>query len=104
MPARARPAGRLLDPPSHDLQSHLHRFASEGLRTLVLAQKVLTPEQAQAWLATYQEAAVSLVQREERLEAAAYALEVRTSPFVRVRHAVLTALAVRAVAGGRHRH
>ncbi|GAB9471416.1 Phospholipid-transporting atpase [Globisporangium polare] len=57
------------------LVEELKRFASEGLRTLVLASKELSHEEYFAWDAKYQEAVTSLVNREEMLEDVAEVLE-----------------------------
>ena len=48
---------------------HLQKFAGEGLRTLVLAVKVLTPEYFDDWKRRHHEAAVSIHNREEKLDA-----------------------------------
>jgi magnesium-transporting ATPase (P-type) len=57
------------------LQMHLGEFAREGLRTLVLAMKVLTEEECFSWLETYNAAATSLQDRNKLLTAAAKEIE-----------------------------
>merc|ERR1719341_850114 len=47
---------------------HLHKFASEGLRTLVLGVKDLTEAQFEQWKAEHHKAAVALENRDERLD------------------------------------
>ncbi|KAH9136730.1 hypothetical protein LEN26_006021 [Aphanomyces euteiches] len=58
------------------LEEHLKTFASEGLRTLVLAKRVLTSTEYEEWNKVYQAAATSLVDRDALLDAAAELLEV----------------------------
>ncbi|KAF0683495.1 Aste57867_24447 [Aphanomyces stellatus] len=58
------------------LDDHLKTFASEGLRTLVLAKRELTPDAYEAWNKQYQAAATALVGRDDLLDAAAEVLEV----------------------------
>ncbi|KAF6763732.1 phospholipid-translocating ATPase [Ephemerocybe angulata] len=53
----------------------LDEFASEGLRTLTLAYKVISEEFYQAWAERYHEATVSLDDREEKIEAVCDELE-----------------------------
>ncbi|XP_053679625.1 phospholipid-transporting ATPase ID [Anopheles nili] len=57
----------------HDLkartQEHLNKFAGEGLRTLVLAERRLTKEFYESWLVRQREAALSLDGREDKLGA-----------------------------------
>lgn len=48
---------------------HLQKFAGEGLRTLVLAERVLDGEFFRVWRARQQEAALSLDGREDKLGA-----------------------------------
>ncbi|PCH37630.1 phospholipid-translocating P-type ATPase [Wolfiporia cocos MD-104 SS10] len=50
-------------------EGHLDEFASEGLRTLTLAYKVITEDDYEAWNRKYVEASVSLESREEKVEA-----------------------------------
>ncbi|OQR96809.1 phospholipid-transporting ATPase, partial [Achlya hypogyna] len=59
-----------------DLNDQLKTFATEGLRTLVLAKRELTTAEYDDWNKTYQEAATSLVNRDQMLDDAAEALEV----------------------------
>ena len=44
------------------------KFASDGLRTLCLAYKDLTAAQFDAWKESHQQAALSLVDREDKLD------------------------------------
>ena len=39
---------------------HVDHFASQGLRTLVLAKRTLEPAEAEAWLRQFNEAATAL--------------------------------------------
>ena len=57
------------------LQAHLGDFASEGLRTLVLGMRVLSESECEEWLKVYQEASVSLKDRDEMLTQAALKIE-----------------------------
>ncbi|CCL98771.1 uncharacterized protein FIBRA_00776 [Fibroporia radiculosa] len=50
-------------------ERHLDEFASEGLRTLTVAYKVISEEEYDAWNRKYQEASVSLEDREGKVEA-----------------------------------
>ncbi|CAL8087177.1 unnamed protein product [Orchesella dallaii] len=50
-------------------QEHLNKYAGEGLRTLVLAVKELTPEYFEDWKSRHHEAACSLTNRDEKLDA-----------------------------------
>ncbi|KAF0688063.1 Aste57867_20287 [Aphanomyces stellatus] len=63
-------------PLTGSMEDNLKAFASEGLRTLVLAKRELTPDAYEAWNKVYQAAATALVGRDESLDAAAEALEV----------------------------
>jgi phospholipid-translocating ATPase len=54
---------------------HLNEFASEGLRTLLFAQKFLSEEEYKSWKTLYHEAETSLTNRQERIEAAAELIE-----------------------------
>ncbi|RHZ23759.1 hypothetical protein DYB37_003274 [Aphanomyces astaci] len=65
-----------LDSSSAQLDEHLKAFASEGLRTLVLAKRELSEADYEAWNKVYQAAATSLTDRDNLLDAAAEALEV----------------------------
>ncbi|XP_052869417.1 phospholipid-transporting ATPase ID [Anopheles cruzii] len=62
-----------LGPNQHDLkartQEHLNKFAGEGLRTLVLAERRLSKEFYESWLLRQREAALSLDGREDKLGA-----------------------------------
>ncbi|KDO21212.1 hypothetical protein SPRG_21329 [Saprolegnia parasitica CBS 223.65] len=58
------------------LDEQLKSFASEGLRTLVLSQRELSKDEYERWNKTYQEAATSLVNRDQMLDDAAEVLEV----------------------------
>ncbi|KAH7343680.1 hypothetical protein B0J17DRAFT_643413 [Rhizoctonia solani] len=53
----------------------LDYFASEGLRTLCLAYKILSPDEYEAWNTRYQEAQVALDGREEKVEAVSDEIE-----------------------------
>jgi len=57
------------------LQAHLGEFASEGLRTLVLAVKILSDEDAERWLAKFKEASTSIDDRDKKLTDVAYEIE-----------------------------
>lgn len=50
-------------------EEHLQRFASEGLRTLVLAYKQLDPDYFSDWRQRHHEASVAMSQREEQVDA-----------------------------------
>ncbi|EAA32083.3 hypothetical protein GE21DRAFT_7165 [Neurospora crassa] len=54
---------------------HIDDFASEGLRTLVFAYRYLDGEEYRKWKTIYHEATTSLVNRQERIEAAAEIIE-----------------------------
>lgn len=54
---------------------HLENYASEGLRTLVYAQRYLTEQEYEAWSRIYNEAKTSLDQRQMRIEEAAELVE-----------------------------
>uniref|UniRef100_A0AAG5D0R0 Phospholipid-transporting ATPase n=1 Tax=Anopheles atroparvus TaxID=41427 RepID=A0AAG5D0R0_ANOAO len=62
-----------LGPNQHDLkartQEHLNKFAGEGLRTLVLAERRLSKQFYESWLVRQREAALSLDGREDKLGA-----------------------------------
>ena len=49
---------------------HLDDFATEGLRTLLFADKVLPQEDYAAWKKLYHDATTALINRQERIEAA----------------------------------
>ncbi|KAG7395223.1 Phospholipid-transporting ATPase IA [Phytophthora boehmeriae] len=57
------------------MDEELKRFASEGLRTLVICSKQLTKEEYLAWNVKYQEAVTSLTNRDELLEQVAEIIE-----------------------------
>ncbi|GLB34568.1 putative cation transport ATPase (P-type) (TC 3.A.3) family, type IV subfamily protein [Lyophyllum shimeji] len=54
---------------------HLGEFASEGLRTLTLAYKVVPEDEYEAWNERYHEATVAMDNREEKIEAVSDELE-----------------------------
>ncbi|KAI3396407.1 hypothetical protein diail_12215 [Diaporthe ilicicola] len=54
---------------------HLDDFASEGLRTLLYAYRYVSEEDYAQWKSIYHEATTSLVDRQERIEAAAEVIE-----------------------------
>lgn len=54
---------------------HLDDFATEGLRTLLFADKVIPEEDYAAWKKLYQDATTALVNRQERIEAAGEVIE-----------------------------
>ncbi|KAK5125408.1 hypothetical protein LTR85_000517 [Meristemomyces frigidus] len=54
---------------------HLDEFASEGLRTLLFAHKIIPAAEYAGWKKLYQDATTSLVNRQERIEAAAEMIE-----------------------------
>lgn len=54
---------------------HLERFAREGLRTLCVADRVLSEEEYQAWSREHDVAAAALTEREEKLEQVSSAIE-----------------------------
>jgi hypothetical protein len=64
-----------VEPTRATLEAHLTRFASDGLRTLVLAQRELSPAEFEAWRAAHHAASVALTKREERLAEVAEAFE-----------------------------
>lgn len=51
----------------YQFYEHLKKFAGEGLRTLVLAERHLTAEFYEDWSKRHWEASISLEQREEKL-------------------------------------
>lgn len=55
--------------------AHLGAYAREGLRTLVLARRALSAQQASEWLAAFKAAGLSRVERDARLAEAAAAVE-----------------------------
>ncbi|EPQ57895.1 phospholipid-translocating P-type ATPase [Gloeophyllum trabeum ATCC 11539] len=68
-----------LKPGNDDLkkttEQHLDQFASEGLRTLTLAYKVISDEEYEPWARRYQEATVAMEDREGAIEAVCEELE-----------------------------
>lgn len=54
---------------------HLDEFATEGLRTLLFAQRELSEEDYAAWKETYQNATTALDSRQDKIEAAAEVIE-----------------------------
>ncbi|KKA26695.1 hypothetical protein TD95_003347 [Thielaviopsis punctulata] len=48
--------------------SHMHDFASEGLRTLLFAYRFLDTDEYEAWKLKYREATTSLDNRQQRIE------------------------------------
>ena len=54
---------------------HLDEFATEGLRTLLFAYKVIPEADYSSWKKLYQDATTSLVNRQDRIEAAADVIE-----------------------------
>lgn len=61
-----------LGPNQHDIkhrtQEHLNKFAGEGLRTLVLAERVIHDHFYERWKKKYREAAVASSGRDEKVE------------------------------------
>ncbi|KAG6812132.1 hypothetical protein H0H92_004246 [Tricholoma furcatifolium] len=58
-----------------ETERHLGEFASEGLRTLTLAYKVIPEAEYEAWSERYHDASVSMENRDERIEAVSDELE-----------------------------
>ncbi|GJC80479.1 putative phospholipid-transporting ATPase C821.13c [Colletotrichum liriopes] len=54
---------------------HLDDFATEGLRTLLYAQKFISEQDYRTWKQTFDHAATSLTDRQEKIEAAAETIE-----------------------------
>ncbi|EQB50527.1 hypothetical protein CGLO_10022 [Colletotrichum gloeosporioides Cg-14] len=54
---------------------HLDDFATEGLRTLLFAQKFISNQDYRAWKQSFDAAATSLTDRQEKIEAAAETIE-----------------------------
>ncbi len=54
---------------------HIDDFASEGLRTLIFAYRFIDEQDYKQWKKVYHEATTSLVNRQERIEAAAELIE-----------------------------
>lgn len=62
-------------PHTTQINSHLQTFASEGLRTLVLAKRVLTEQEYMTYNQEYIQAATALEDREAKLDAVAESIE-----------------------------
>lgn len=58
-----------------DTMAHLEDFASEGLRTLCLAMRVVPEDEYAEWARFYEEAATSMTDRAEKLDEAAELIE-----------------------------
>ncbi|KAH6937135.1 hypothetical protein HPB50_025756 [Hyalomma asiaticum] len=58
---------------------HLEEFASQGLRTLCLAEADISPEYYEEWKNTYHKATTSLQMRERKIEDAAQLIEANLS-------------------------
>ncbi|KAG6843812.1 hypothetical protein H0H87_000218 [Tephrocybe sp. NHM501043] len=58
-----------------DTERHLGEFASEGLRTLTLAYKVIPEAEYEAWSERYHAATVAMDDRDEKIEAVSDELE-----------------------------
>ncbi|GBB83626.1 hypothetical protein RclHR1_10320004 [Rhizophagus clarus] len=58
-----------------DTLADLEIFANEGLRTLCIAYRVISDEEYNAWAKTYEEAASSIYDREEKIEQACEMIE-----------------------------
>ncbi|KAK2026044.1 phospholipid-translocating P-type ATPase [Colletotrichum zoysiae] len=54
---------------------HIDDFATEGLRTLLFAQKFISEQDYRTWKRTFDDAATSLTNRQEKIEAAAEIIE-----------------------------
>lgn len=54
---------------------HLEDFASEGLRTLCIASRIVSEEEYQSWAARYYEASTALDDRSDQLDAVAEQIE-----------------------------
>lgn len=57
------------------LDAHLSEFASDGLRTLVLARRELEEEEFKAWLVEYEKAATAVERRDELMAQVAEGVE-----------------------------
>ncbi len=55
--------------------NHVDEFATEGLRTLVFGYRFIDNEEYLHWKKTYEDATTSLINRQERIEAAAELIE-----------------------------
>ncbi|KAG5643214.1 hypothetical protein DXG03_001334 [Asterophora parasitica] len=56
-------------------ERHLGEFASQGLRTLTLAYKVIQKDEYEAWSERYHTASIAMVERDEKIEAVSDELE-----------------------------
>lgn len=63
------------EPHRRELDTHLTRFASDGLRTLVLAQREMTAAEFSEWKEEHMTAAMALANREDLLAAVAERFE-----------------------------
>lgn len=63
------------DPLKEITQEHLEEFANDGLRTLCLAYRVITPEEFSAWNVEYRAASNSLTDRDGQMEIIANKIE-----------------------------
>jgi len=54
---------------------YLQEYASEGLRTLLLAEKVITEEEYEGWKKEYEEACLATEEREEKMNKVAEKIE-----------------------------
>lgn len=63
------------DKAKKNIEKHLENYAREGLRTLVIGEKLLTDEEYAQWNQVYKDALLSLNNREKLLEDAALQLE-----------------------------
>jgi magnesium-transporting ATPase (P-type) len=63
------------EPYRKELENHLTKFASDGLRTLVLAQREMTQEEFSRWKEDYMQASLAMTNRDDRLAEVAEAYE-----------------------------
>jgi phospholipid-translocating ATPase len=54
---------------------HINDFATQGLRVLLFGEKYISPEEYSTWKELYLDATTSLIDRQERIEAAAELIE-----------------------------
>jgi len=67
---------RLKDKENFDqTNEYLQEYASEGLRTLLLAEKVITEEEYEGWKKEYEEACLATEEREEKMNKVAEKIE-----------------------------
>jgi phospholipid-translocating P-type ATPase (flippase) len=59
-----------------ETREHLHQFASDGLRTLCLAYRVINEEFFQSWLQRFAEASSAIIGREQLLDNVANEIEI----------------------------